>query len=193
MAKKATPPKKDTWAGTAEEWSRRAGPHNVTLSSGQQVTFRILGLQSLVRLDGLPDDLTAAVALHVANLERGGLSAVIGEHMEKAISDPAEAEKALALTKQLGDLTVELVAAALVEPKMSAAQLRDPDLVPEGDLEDLMRLCTGRVNFDSRGVRIGVEPISSAATFRHHHGCGEDCEGCKAALAELSSLDLGDL
>lgn len=56
------------WAGTADEWKRRAGPHNVTLASGQQVTFRVLGLGTLVRLDALPDDLNEAVVLHVANL-----------------------------------------------------------------------------------------------------------------------------
>lgn len=196
MARKRNPPSSSQngeWAGSVEEWTRRAGPHHVTLGSGMRVIFHVLGWQTLARLEGLPEELQHAVTLHAANLERGGLSFVIGQHMRKAEEndDQEAADKAMAYTRDMQELSVRVVAEALVAPKLTVEQLRDPKIVPEGDLEELMRLCTGRAAFDSRGVRIGVEPIESLARFRHHHNCSPDCQDCEETLNDLSSVDLG--
>lgn len=189
-----------SWAGSKKEWSQRAGPHNVTLNSGMRITFRILGLQTLIRMDALPEELTEAVVLHMANLDKGGLEAVIGAAMSQAITDPKAAERALELTRNLGEITKHLVAAALVSPKLTFDELSDPDLVPEADLEELMRLCTGRQAFDSRGVRIGVEPLDVLARFRYHHSeprrsapClgDESCPACRATIDDMSSVHMG--
>lgn len=191
MAKRKAVPRttrqQTEWAGTAEEWKRRAGPHQVTLGSGQRVTFKILSLRTLVDLDALPGDLNEAVTLHIANLDRGGLGTVIAEHTAKGISDPAEAERARELLRDLGRLTRHLVVESLVEPALTVDEL---DEIPEADLEELMLLCTGRKAFDSMGVRIGVEPINTLARFRDRHECPPDCAACAQILDDLSSLHL---
>jgi hypothetical protein len=202
LARKRNPPSKaeaadkaassqNGWAGTAEDWSRRAGPHNLTLDSRLRVTFRVLGMYTLVNKDALPAELTETVVLHVANLDRGGIEVVIAQAWAKSVDDPKEADRAVELVQKLRDLTLYLVSESLVAPKLAPKQLQDPALVPEGDLEQLMRLCTGREAFDSEGVRIGVEPISRLHTFRVEHECPAGCERCQAALDRLSSIDLG--
>jgi hypothetical protein len=189
-ARRQSSPKPPDWAGTAANWKARGGPHRITLPSGMRVQARVLGLASLARLDGLPDDLTDAVVLHVANLEQGGLPAVIGAELAAQKTDP---EAAARLAKHVADfalLTRHLVAEALVEPAMTVGDL---DQVPEDDLEMLMRIVTGRQAFDAAGIRIGVEPVDAWATFRHEHECSEDCPRCIEARRRLSSLHLDEL
>ncbi len=178
------------WAGSAEEWRRRAGPHEISLPSGMQVTVRILGLNTLARMDSLPEELNEAVLLHIANRERGGLAAVIGDEMLASVGPDgdAHAQRAEELTRRLGELTKALVSEALVEPKVAFDEL---DELPDEDLEFLMRVVTGRQPFDARGVRIGVEALDPWATFRDEHRCPPDCEACTRARGALSTVHLG--
>ena len=189
-------PAPDVWAGDAADWKRRGGPHTVTLPSGMRVTARVLGITSMARLEGLPTDLTDAVVLHVANLEQGGLPAVIGAELAAQKTDPEAAARLAKHVADFGRLTRHLVAEALVEPKLTVDELDD---IPDDDLDLLMRIVTGRAAFDAAGVRIGVEPLDAWATFRHEHGCdgrtdeqghAAACEACTRALAALSSLHL---
>jgi hypothetical protein len=182
-----TPKKKpDAWAGSAGSWKKRGGPHRITLPSGQRVLANVLGLSQLARLEGLPDDLTDAVVLHIVNLENGGLPAKIGAELSKAgHGDEEAAEKANQYIADFGRLAKHLVAEALVEPELTVDDL---DEVPEEDLEMLMRIVTGRQTFDAAGVRIGVEPLNAWATFRDEHGCPPDCEACVKARRSLSSV-----
>ena len=192
MAKTATPstPKAEAWAGSAGNWKKRGGPHRLTLPSGMRVTARVLGLSQLARLEGLPDDLSDAVVMHVVNLEHGGLPPAIGVELSKAgQGDEQAAEKANQYIADFGRLTKHLVAEALVEPALSVDDL---DEVPEEDLEMLMRIVTGRQAFDAAGVRIGVEPLDAWATFCDEHGCPEDCEACSKARGRLSSVLLDE-
>jgi len=183
-------PKTEAWAGTAGSWKKRGGPHRITLPSGQRVLARVLGLSQLARLEGLPDDLTDAVVMHVVNLEHGGLPAAIGAELSKAgHGDEQAAEKANQYIADFGRLTKHLVAEALVEPALSVDDL---DEVPEEDLEMLMRIVTGRQTFDAAGVRIGVEPLDAWATFCDEHGCDPGCPACLAARGRLSSVLLGE-
>lgn len=194
MPRERTSPAKNDWvAGTASAWKKRGGPHRITLPSGQRVLARVLGLGSLARLDGLPEDLVDAVVLHVVNLEHGGLPAVIAAELGNVNTDPEIAARVSQRISAFGRLTKYLVAEALVEPKLTVAELEE---IPEDDLEMLMRIVTGRQQFDAAGVRIGVEALDAWATFRHAHGCdklGSDapCEACKNAQAALSSIDVG--
>ena len=186
-AKSSTP---DGWAASGAAWKKRGGPHRITLPSGQRVLARVLGLASMAALDGLPRDLSDAVLLHVANLEAGGLPAVIGAELAQAdAGDDDAAERADRHVQEFLALTKHLVAAALVEPQLTPDELSD---VPEQDLEFLMRIVTARQAYDAEGVRIGVEPVDAWATFRHEHGCAEDCQACGQALRRLSSLQLDD-
>lgn len=184
------------WAGSASAWKKRGAPHRITLPSGQRVLARVLGLATLARLEGLPEDLTDSVVLHVTNLERGGLPAVIGAELGKVETDPEAAARVQKYVADFGVLTRYLVAEALVEPELSVDELTQ---IPEDDLEMLMRIATGRQAFDAAGVRIGVEPVDAWATFRHEHGCdggelGSDtpCPACARALAAVSTVQLDD-
>jgi hypothetical protein len=189
-AKTAKPPTPEAWAGTAGAWKKRGGPHRLTLPSGQRVLARVLGLSQLARLQGLPDDLTDAVVMHVVNLEHGGLPAAIGAELSKAgQGDEEAAEKANQYIADFGRLTKHLVAEALVEPQLT---IEDLDEVPEEDLEMLMRIVTGRQTFDAAGVRIGVEPLDAWATFCDEHGCPPDCQACGKARGRLSSVLLSE-
>src|SRR5581483_2675173 len=156
--------------------------------SGMQVLARVLGLGALARLDALPDDLTEAVILHVANSDRGGLPALIGDELARAATDPEAERRARELTEQLHQITRRVVLAALVEPVLSEQEL---DEIPEPDLEMLMRIATGRQAFDAAGRTIGVEPLDAWATFRDQHHCAADCPSCRAAQRRLSTVDLG--
>lgn len=186
--KQSTP---EPWAGSGAAWKKRGGPHRITLPSGQRVLARVLGLSQLARLEGLPDDLTDAVVVHVVNLEQGGLPAAIGAELSKAgHGDTEAAEKAHQHIADFGRLTKHLVAEALVEPDLT---VNDLDEVPEEDLEMLMRIVTGRQTFDAAGVRIGVEPLDAWATFRDRHRCDPSCQACTEARAALSTVDLDDV
>jgi hypothetical protein len=190
MTTRENPSTTETWAGTAADWKKRGGPHRITLPSGQRVLARVLGLGSLARLEALPEDLVNAVVLHVANLEHGGLPAVIAADLGGVSTDPEIAARVQQRITDFGRLTKHLVVEALVEPKLTIADLEH---IPEDDLEMLMRIVTGRQNFDAAGVRIGVEPIDAWATFPREHACPPSCEACARALAALSSVDVGGL
>jgi hypothetical protein len=184
------PSTSEEWAGTAAGWKKRGGPHRITLPSGMRVQARVLGLASMARLDGLPTELTDAVVLHVANLENGGLPAVIGVELAKQKTDPEAAGRLAKHVSDFNELSKHLVAAALVDPVMTVDDLQ---AVPDEDLEMLMRIVTGRAAFDAAGVRIGVEPVDAWATFRDEHKCAPDCAHCVEARRRLSSLYVDEL
>jgi hypothetical protein len=190
--KTAKPPTPEAWAGSAGSWKKRGGPHRSLSPPGSACSRTCSASPSWPELEGLPDDLTDAVVMHVVNLEHGGLPAAIGAELSKAAT--ATSRRPRRRTKYIADfgrLTKHLVAEALVEPELTVDDL---DEVPEEDLEMLMRIVTGRQTFDAAGVRIGVEPLDAWATFRDEHGCPPDCEACVKARGRLSSvlLDAGE-
>jgi hypothetical protein len=180
-----------SWAGSSEEWAGRAGPHNVTLRSGQKVTFRLMGLGELMLRGYVPSELRELVGLHFLNQSQGGLDAVLAAGIVNTIDDPATEDRLQQQLQQNFELTKALVQAALVDPKPSLEEL---DSYPFEDLEQLARLVKGLEPFDSVGVRIGVEEIDVLARFRALHGCDRrktDCKPCRELLDELSSLHVG--
>jgi hypothetical protein len=185
-------PSSNGWADSKTAWKKRAGPHNVTLGSGTKVTIKVFGVGELLLHNAIPETLRDTVALHLLNLNQGGISAVIGGdliELNRNGTDPAESEKFQQRLRASAELTKLLVVEALVDPKLTLDEL---DEIPWEDQEELMRLCTGQQAFDSRGVRIGVEPVDSWATFQDEHRdgpcMGADCERCQRARQALSSL-----
>lgn len=182
------------WAGSKADWKKRAGPHNITLKSGQKLTIKVYGVGELLLLGAIPEDLRDTVGLHLINRHRGGIDAVIGaELLDLNGSDPAKSERFQQRLRDAARLTKTLVLEAL-RPSYPDLTLEELDEFPWDDLEELMRLCTGQEAFDSRGVRVGVERIDSWATFQDEHRdgpcLGEGCPGCARAREALSSLHL---
>lgn len=180
------------WADSKAAWKKRAGPHNITLASGQKLTIKVYGVGELLLLGAVPEDLRDVVGLHLINRDRGGIDAVIGaELVELNGGDPAKNEKLQQRLRDAARLTKTLVLEAL-RPSYPDLTMEELDEFPWDDLEELMRICTGQQAFDSRGVRIGVERIDSWATFQHEHRdgpcLGADCERCARARQTLSSL-----
>lgn len=182
--------------GGVAGWKRRAGPHKATLASGQQIEFRLMGVGELALRGAIPTHLRELVALHLLNEDRGGINAVLADDMIRSAGDP---EAQARLEQHLGEafeISKQLVAAALVTVDGQPADLTPADLdeIPFGDLEELVRLITGRQPFDSMGVRIGVEPLDYVARFHELHGLAgspADCEACAEHRRELSSVHLG--
>lgn len=182
------------WAGSKTDWKRRAGPHNVTLQSGQKVTIRVFGVGELLVRDAIPEDLRDTVALHLMNLDKGGIGAVIGADLldlNRNGDDPAASETFQARLRDARRMSVLLVSEALVSPTMTPAELEE---IPWEDVEELTRLCTGQQRFDSRGVTVGAERIDAWATFQDEHRdgpcLGQGCPGCERARQALSALQL---
>lgn len=179
------------WADPKTAWKKRAGPHNVTLASGQKVTIKVFGLGELVVRDAVPEHLRDTVALHLLNRDRGGIDAVLGKAMldvDAGRMPDAEFQQRL---RDAAELTKRLVVEAMVKPKITLEEIDAGDY-PWEDIEQLMRLCTGQETFDSAGVTVGVERIDAWATFQREHAdgpcLGDDCERCDRARGALSSL-----
>lgn len=175
-----------------EQWKRRAGPHKVTTKSGQPIEFRLMGLGELTLRGLLPTQLRELVSLDVLNKAQGGIAAVIADDIVKAVDGPEQQETLDRHLSELYELNKHLVAAALVEPPLTVEQLAE---IPFEDLEECVRLITGQQPFDSRGVRVGVEPLDTFARFHHHHKLGPvaGCQGCADLQHDFSSLHLGAL
>lgn len=185
--------KAKSWADSKTAWKKRAGPHNVTLASGQKVTLRVFGPGELILRDAMPDMRDVVTLAVLKDLQLDAAVGIAKSALELATNgDEAEQrqkfQERLRAEHQRNKL---LVSRALVEPQLTPEEL---DEVPWEDVEELVRICTGKQAFDARGVRVGVERIDSWATFQgwHRDGpcLGEDCPRCAGALGDLSSLHM---
>lgn len=186
------PPEPDGWADSAETWSKRAGPHNVTLKSGQKVTFRLMALGELALRGAVPTELNDLVSLGLMNKSTGGVDAALAAEALEASTSPEAHARFHKHLAESWELTKLLTIEATVSPTVTMEMIEGGD-VPFEDLEELALLIQGRQPFDSRGVTIGVEPIETLAQFPEKHGCAQDCQACRAALQELSSVHVGAL
>jgi len=183
----------ERWAGTAAEWRKRK-VHRAELPSGMRVLFTPSSLGELLATEALPEDL---LELAAAELDEPGAGA---QEIRAAFNDLPEAPsdeqrrqaaaQAAAAAERVAALNRELVAAALVEPRVSADELRE---LPLEDLEYLAGILTRRIGFDAAGRRIGVEPLDTFREFAREHGCPEGCAHCEATRRALSSTDVGAL
>jgi hypothetical protein len=95
-----------------------------------------------------------------------------------------ESERRLAA---FAEVNRELVAHALVEPKMTADELRD---VPMPDLEMLSLLVNRKLVFDAAGRRVGVVPVETFREVVAAHGlepCDPGCPSCEEARRALAT------
>lgn len=133
------------------DW-RKAAAHTIQLPSSTWVKIRIPDLSTLVARNLVPDTLKRIAAqafLRDVKLETG----------------VEEAPLNIETLGQLADLNYWLVSWMLVEPEVSAEDVRD---LPAEDLELLVSIAQRETDVDARGVPLGVVPL---ARFR---GAGVD-------------------
>lgn len=192
-AAKKTTSKSDGWAGSAADWRAR-NVHRAELWSGMRILFRFPTLGELLTNGKLPETLLALAVAEYA--EPGGIAKQIAATYDGIDEDTPDEVRAKAdarvheFGEQIAALNRELCAAALVEPKLTADNLANPDF-PMQDLEMLAGILNREIVYDAAGRRIGVEPLDTFRVFRDQHACAESCPECAASRRELSSVHAG--
>jgi hypothetical protein len=184
--------KSTSWKDQRRAW------HQVTPPSGMAgMELRIPALTELIRGDAVPDRLRA-IALKAA-AHPAGLRGVMSDELQKAEKEEQTDEQVLADESALRSAIVDVIAiqkllvtqSVRVGGKLLTLEdLDDPDF-PAPDAEWLGGVMLREIEYDARGVRLGIEPLSSWERFRHFHDCGADCSACAALQDELSTVDLG--
>lgn len=177
------------WADSKEAWQGRV--HDAVLTSGIKVTYRDLSLAEFAFLEELPTEL-----LEMALAEWGTPGAAL-EYVREPLNDlkakPTRKQEQDARTESerrleaLTQLNRELVAHALVDPKMTAEELR---AVPMPDLEMLSLLINRKLVYDAAGRRVGVVPVETFQEVVAAHGlerCAPDCPACEEARRALAT------
>lgn len=181
------------WADSAEAWSTQV-VHDVTCPSGRKVSYRDLTTMELAMLDELPKDLIEMAAAEWGN-PGGGLRKAAEPIL--ALTDTATdeqragAEEAMrAGLRALWEVNRHLVAAALVEPKMTVEQLAN---VPNADVQMLALLINRATDEDAEGKHVGVVPLDTFRAALQAHGieCAPDCQTCAAVRREVSTVRHG--
>lgn len=191
----ATASKPKTWKAQNRGW------HSVTPPSGmEEMELRIPGLTELIRNEAVPERLRA-IALKAAAHPQGLRGVVAdaltdenkqeaeGKSMEEAIKEDSELRQAV---EDIVSIQKRLITQSVrVGGEMLTVQdLEDPDF-PAPDAEWLGAVMLREIEYDARGVRLGIEPLDSWARFRDFHDCGPSCVSCRALQDEFSSVHLG--
>lgn len=185
---KTAPP---TWADDAASWAGRV--HEVTCPSGARVTYRDLTAAELAMLDELPSELLEIAAAEWGTPGGGGGLAMAADPVLSLAEDTPPAGRAAAeersreLLRALWQVNRHLVAAALVEPKMTYDELAN---VPQADLQMLALLLNRATDQDAAGRHVGVVPLDSFRPALEAHGveCAPDCEACETVGRQLSTV-----
>lgn len=189
-----TKTKTGSWRNQNRAW------HKVTPPSGMEgVELRIPALTELIRNEAVPDRLRAIAlksAAHPAGL-RGVMADTLktaedaGEPDEKLIDDNSTLKQAI-------DDVIEIQKRLITESVrvngelLTLEDLNDTDF-PAPDAEWFAGVMLREVEYDAKGVRLGIEPLDAWARFRDFHDCGPGCGACAALQDEFSSVDLGVL
>jgi hypothetical protein len=152
--------------------------------SGLVYRLRPMDLTRHSMAGGLPVQLVTAA-----------LSEDTGEGLQSLFKDMAKAGSDAKKRKETIDYMDKLVLQQVMEPKLQATDLPDPtnledtsSLVPADDYTWLVAVAFRATDLDADGRHIwSVEDLNRWATFRHFHGCGEDCGGCEGIRVRLSS------
>lgn len=150
----------------------------VTAPSGAVFKIRPINLERHALSGGLPAKLR-----DVAQKGAAGVNEVLGADDER-VSEEGEGVR---------EYLDRLVAAVLVEPTLPVDEDGTPDpeavdLLHPNDYRWLVAIAMGEEDFDGEGRRMwGREPLSRFATFRHEHGCSEDCDGCSRVVNRFSA------
>lgn len=174
----------------ADVWRQKA-VHTVTTPSGAVLHIRVPGIATLLENGDLPDHLIGLALLDIQHPK--GAASALREMLDELVDEDRHA-KVVAEIRKFGEYQRRIVAAALIEPKLSYEEIAAGDL-PEGDLAMVADIVQRLAGTDARGVRIGVEPLDKWARFHQLHGLPEDgeCDGCARIVVELSSVDVGVL
>jgi hypothetical protein len=178
-----------TWADSKEAWRNRV--HDAVMPSGIQVTYRDLSLAEWTFLEALPTEL---LEMALAEWETPGAAmAHVREPLRNLKEKPtakqekdarAETERRL---EALTQINREVVAHALVEPRLTVEELRE---VPLPDLEMLSLLVHRQLVFDAAGRRVGVAPVETFREVVAAHGlepCDPGCPSCEEARRALAT------
>lgn len=192
----AAPRKGKTWKQQNRAW------HKVTPPSGMEdCELRIPSISDLIRNEAVPERLRAIAlksAAHPAGL-RGVMAQALDDQNEAENKGEKTLEESLAESSELKQAiedVVDIQKRLVVENVkiggefLTLEDLDDPDF-PTSDAEWLAGVMLREVEFDAKGVRLGIEPLERWARFRHFHDCAEDCGACQALQDEFSSVDLG--
>lgn len=162
------------------EWKRNS-TMDVTLPSGTRVQVRTLTLDELAGMNGLPEDL-----LRVALLEQaspGGVVAAIGRKL--AAEDPESLKDAHDLSKANVELVNRLVVAAVVAPKLKAADVKSLDPF---DRDMIAQLAQRRITHDAAGKQVGADALDSFRAGCRILARSETDDARKAMLLELAEV-----
>jgi hypothetical protein len=179
------------WADSKQAWLGRV--HDAVLPSGIKVTYRDLSLAEFAMLEQLPSDLLDLAVSEWGNPGAGADYALAPLQELNELRKPTKAQRDSAELETrkrfdaLAELSREVVAAALVEPKLTADELRG---IPMPDLEMLSLLVNRKIAIDAAGRRVGVVPIETFRAVLDAHGherCDPDCEACEEARRTLAT------
>lgn len=196
MAPRATASSTPAWKKQKRAW------HKVTPPSGMtDMELRIPALSDLIRNEAVPERLRSIAlksAAHPAGF-RGVMAQQLDDQneaeekgektLEDAIAENSELKQAI---DDVTDITKRLVAenVKVGGEFLTLEDLDDPEF-PTVDAEWLAGVMLRDIEFDAKGVRLGIEPLERWARFRHFHDCAEDCGACAALQDEFSTVDLG--
>lgn len=142
-----------------------------TSPAGHTYKIRPLNLTKYALAGFMPASLRAA-ALEGAkgvNAVLGGTEDVLSEH-----------------GPEMSGYLDALVRQVVVEPDVGDADL---DLIPPVDYAWLVRIALMEEDRDGEGRLLwGREALSTWATFRHEHGCAEDCPECARLVLSVANL-----
>jgi hypothetical protein len=154
-----------------------------TAPSGAVLKIRPLNAEHHALNGGLP--------AHLVSLALGGEEKIDETLKSIASKDdedvtPEEREERAAISGYLDGI----VRTMILEPSLPEGEPVDDYLLPV-DYRWLVQVAMGEEDEDGEGRRLwGRDPISRWETFRHFHGCPEDCAGCRG-VRDLFSAALG--
>lgn len=164
------------WAGSLADWKKHS-LMQVTLPSGAQVTVRAVTLDELFAEGAVPEDL-----VHVAllNMQPGGLVRKMAEH--EAANEPDKRDK---LSRDNLTLRDRLVLRAVVQPKLTEADLGDLDVYDKAMIAQLAQRL--RVE-DAAGRRVGADALDTFRAVASQLAGREADEARRALLVELAEV-----
>jgi hypothetical protein len=182
---------KTSWADSKDAWLSRV--HDAELPSGIKVTYRDLSLAELAVLGELPADL---LEIAIAEWSEPGVAVarLARAPLEQLPDKPTAEQQAAAeahvqdIFRRLARINRHLVAAALVQPKLTLEELEQ---VPVPDLEMLSELVNRTRTIDAAGRHVGVVPIDQFRVVLDAHRveqCPPGCEACETARRGLSTI-----
>jgi hypothetical protein len=180
---------------TAEEWTNTL--HDPILPSGRKAVYRDVSLFDLQRLESLPTELREHVVKEWAHPGTLAELAVAPfdelAELKQSGKTPTKKQEAAAdaeffrVTDLIGQVNLQVVALALVEPAMTVEQLQQ---IPTPDLEMLSSLISRKTAHDAVGRRVGVVALDWFRVVTAAHGleCAPDCDACATAGWTLSAV-----